>query len=174
MELLPSFETERLFLRERTLEDMDDCIEMDLDIEVVKYIPEIAELINGGYYNQHRAFVRKRMETVYPPGMGYWVIESKENPAEFLGWVLLIPIDNRGPEIEIGWRLKRKYWGKGYATEAARVILQHAFDTPGLEKIVADIHYMNHGSIRVAEKLGLKAIGTDDDTNYRRYCIYKS
>lgn len=172
--MLPSFKTERLILRERTLNDMDDCIEMDRDIEVVKYIPEIAELINGRNYNQHKAFVRKRMETVYTPGMGYWVIEAKEYPGEFMGWVLLIPLDNRGPEIEIGWRLKRKYWGKGYATEAARVILQHAFDSLDLAKIVADIHKLNRGSILVAKKLGFQMQGSDADTNYRSYYINKN
>ncbi|SET35233.1 Protein N-acetyltransferase, RimJ/RimL family [Salinibacillus kushneri] len=174
--MLQSFESERLILRERTLEDIEKCIEMDHDLEVVKYIPEIVELINGPHasYKKHREFVRKRIETVYPNGLGYWTIELKDHIREFIGWVMLIPIDNIGPETEIGWRLKRNHWGKGYATEAARIILQYAFDTIELDKIVADIHYLNRGSIRVAEKIGLKFEGlNDDNTNhYVRYSIY--
>ncbi len=175
--MLQTFETDRLILRERTLEDLENCIEMDQDLEVVKYIPEIVELINGpvSSYNKHRVFVKNRIEAVYPEGLGYWTIETK-GLGEFIGWILLIPIDNIGPDIEIGWRLKQIHWGKGYATEAARVILQYAFNSVELEKIVADIHYLNQGSIRVAEKLGFKLESSNDDStyNYIRYSISKN
>ncbi|MCF6137714.1 GNAT family N-acetyltransferase [Pseudalkalibacillus berkeleyi] len=176
--MLQTFETDRLILRERTLEDMENCVEMDRDLEVVKYIPEIVELINGPSSNQikHKDFIRKRIETIYPKGLGYWTVESKDNDKKFIGWILLIPIDNIGPDIEIGWRLKQKYWGKGYATEAARVILQHALNNVELEKIVADIHYLNQGSKKVAKKIGLKLESPKEDNtnNYLRYSIYKN
>ncbi|MBW8838037.1 MAG: GNAT family N-acetyltransferase, partial [Burkholderia sp.] len=73
----------------------------------------------------------------------------------FLGWVLLIPADAVGPEIEIGWRLPRKAWSSGIATEAATAVLQHAFATLRLQEVVAEIDPLNLASIRVAEKLGL-------------------
>lgn len=155
--MLQTFETDRLLLRERTLEDLQNCIDLDRDLEVVKYIPGIVKLLHGpeSSAEKHRGFVKERIETDYPEGLGYWAIESKDS-REFIGWILLIPIDNLGPEVEIGWRLKRSHWGKGYATEAARVILQHAFRNVDLNKVVADIVPLNHGSIRVAEKIGLK------------------
>jgi RimJ/RimL family protein N-acetyltransferase len=65
-----------------------------------------------------------------------------------------MPLDAMGPEIEIGWRLRRDAWGAGRATEAARA-LDHAFITLGLPEVVADIHPENRRSIRVAEKIGL-------------------
>lgn len=176
--MLPTFETNRLILHERTPEDIDQCIELDCDPEVVKYIPEIAELIYGPEANKerHREFVRKRTEAIYPTGMGYWTIESIDTSREFIGWVMLIPIDNIGHDIEIGWRLKRSHWGKGYATEAAKIILHHAFDNVGLQNIVADIHYLNKGSIRVAEKIGFTIENRISDTtdNYVRYSIYNN
>jgi RimJ/RimL family protein N-acetyltransferase len=67
----------------------------------------------------------------------------------------LIPSDAVGPEIEIGWRLPRKAWSAGIATEAARAVLQHAFATLCLPEVVAEIDPSNLASIRVAKKLGL-------------------
>lgn len=176
--MLQSFETDRLILRERTMEDLEDCLEMDREPELVKYIPEVRELVYGPKPNQkrHREFVEKRIESKYPHGLGYWTIESKVDNGNFVGWILLIPIDNIGPETELGWRLKRRYWGRGYATEAATAILQYAFSTVNLDKVIADIHYSNRGSIRVDEKLGLTVLESEIDNidGYVRYSFYKS
>ena len=173
--MLRTFETDRLILRERTLADIESCIEMDREPEVVKYIPEVNKLVNGTSANErkHREFIRERTEAEYPEGMGYWVIESKEDQRQFVGWILLIPLDAVGPEIEIGWRLKRKYWGKGYATEAAKVILQYAFEFLEIKEVVAYIDQMNKGSIRVAEKIGLVHKGGLETDNYIRYSIHR-
>ena len=66
--------------------------------------------------------------------------------------------------------LIRNSWGKGYATEAAETILLHAINTVGMQKIFADIHPENIGSIKIAEKLGFIHKGlmkNEDDTFYR-------
>jgi RimJ/RimL family protein N-acetyltransferase len=60
-----------------------------------------------------------------------------------------------GAEIEIGWRFRRDAWGAGFASEAARAILDHAFGALGLAEVVADIHPENARSVRVAENIGL-------------------
>ena len=70
--------------------------------------------------------------------------------------MLLIPHDAVGPDVEIGWRLVRHAWGKAYATEAARQLLAHAFQTVGLGRVVADVDPRNARSIRVATKLGMR------------------
>lgn len=147
---LPSFETKRLILSPRTMSDLDDCIVMDRDPDVTRFIP-------GPWHDEaaHRAFVTSRIEADFGDGLGYWSIRARSNPERFLGWVLLIPADASGPDIEIGWRLNRHAWGKGYATEAATPVLAHAFRTLELEHVIADIDPGNIGSIRVAEKLGL-------------------
>ena len=100
----------------------------------------------------HQAFVEARMRHVCPPGMGYWTVLAPEG---FAGWILLTPLNLHGPEIEIGWRLVRAFWGRGYATEAARPVLSYALTTIGLAEVVADIDPANHASARVAHKLGL-------------------
>lgn len=152
--MLPTFETERLILRPRMQAHFDACIAMDKDPLVVRYL-------NGPWAGdiKHRAFLTARMTANYPSGQGYWSIFAKENPNKFLGWILLIPLDAVGPEIETGWRLVRDTWGKGYATEAASPILRYGFETLGLDEIVADIHPENERSQRVAMKLGLRLIG---------------
>lgn len=152
--MLPSFETERLFIRPRTMADFDACLAMDRDPAVTQFIP--------GPWSEperHEAFLRERIETSLGEGLGYWSIFPKVQPDQFAGWILLIPYDGIGPEIEIGWRLNRSAWGNGFASEAARPIIEHGFNTVGLECIVADIDPDNLSSLRVAEKIGMKHVG---------------
>ncbi|MEW6346653.1 MAG: GNAT family N-acetyltransferase [Pseudomonadota bacterium] len=119
----------------------------------------------------HERFLEHRIETGFGEGLGYWSIFPKQDPRHFLGWVLLIPYDAIGPEIEIGWRLARKAWGHGYATKAALPIATHALYDKQLPEIVADIHAANVASMRVAEKVGMRDHGqsTHDGMPSRRY-----
>jgi RimJ/RimL family protein N-acetyltransferase len=96
-----------------------------------------------------------------------------DRPTEFIGWVLLIPLDAVGPEIEIGWRLRPAFWGLGYATEAARAVLRHGFDHVGLDEVLAEIDGTNIASIRVAERIGLRrrASGTSEGREWLRYTL---
>lgn len=148
--MLPHFETERLILRPRAMADFEACLAMDRDPEVTRHIP-------GPWHDpvHHAQFLRERIAWAPGPGLGYWSIFPKERPAHFVGWILLIPCNGTGPEIEIGWRLIRQAWGRGYAPEAARAVLVHAFETLGLPLIVADIAPLNTGSQRVAAKIGM-------------------
>ncbi|MDF2235846.1 GNAT family N-acetyltransferase [Albimonas sp. CAU 1670] len=145
----PVFETARLRLRPRGPGDLADCLALDRDPEVTRWIP-------GPWRDPaaHEAFVRARIEAEHGEGLGYWVVAPREAPERFLGWILLIP-DGAG-EIEIGWRLARAAWGRGMATEAALPVARHAFATVGLARVVADIAPGNAGSRRVAEKIGMR------------------
>jgi RimJ/RimL family protein N-acetyltransferase len=84
--------------------------------------------------------------------MGYWSIMAPD----FVGWILLAPLDLVGPEIEIGWRVMPAARRRGYATEAARCVLDHALNTLHLPQVVADIDPENGPSLAVARKLGLR------------------
>ena len=148
---LPTFQTARLTLRPRTVDDLEACLAMDRD-------PAVTRFIDGPWADPdvHRTFVEARMRHVFPAGMGYWTVQAPEG---FAGWILLTPLNLHGPEIEIGWRLVRRLWGHGYATEAAYPVLRHALTTLGLAEVVADIDPANAASARVARKLGLRPIG---------------
>jgi RimJ/RimL family protein N-acetyltransferase len=150
---LPSFETERLLLRQRTLGDTEACLAMDRE-------PEVTRFVAGPWSDPvaHRAFIETRTQGPYAEGLGYWTILQRLDEA-FIGWVLLIPCDAEGPKIEIGWRLRPRTWGHGFATEAARPVLSHGLETLGLGEVVADIEEGNLASRRVAEKLGMRSEG---------------
>lgn len=145
------FETPNLILRPRTLEHFEACLRMDLDPEVTRFTPGIWD---GGQW--HRDFLQSRMTQNFGERCGYWAIFAKEAPNDFLGWVSFIPFDAVGPELEMGWRLVRRAWGRGVASEAARRIVEHAFADPEVERIVADAHIDNGASLAVARKIGFR------------------
>lgn len=165
---MESFRTARLLLRPRTAGDFDACRAMDSDPDVIRYVG--APWANEA---EHLAFLRRRLETVYPPGLGYWTLVPKDDPAGFLGWVMLHPCDVAGAEVEIGWRLPRAAWGRGYATEAALPILDQGFRKAAFSWVVADIDPANAASMRVAEKIGLGFSGMVDYAGApaRRYSL---
>jgi RimJ/RimL family protein N-acetyltransferase len=97
-------------------------------------------------------------------GFGLYAVESKSG-GDFIGFTgLSTPSFDAHftPCVEIGWRLAWDYWGKGYATEAARVSLEHAFGKLGLEEVVAMAVATNYRSRRVMEKLGMTWNPVDD------------
>ncbi len=149
--MLPEYKTERLLMRQRTLDHQHMCLEMDKDPEVTRYIPGIWD---GS--DRHVNFLKSRIEKYFGPDLGYWSVFAQADPDTFLGWILLLPYDGDPAALEIGWRFHRHVWGKGYATEAARAILTHALGIPEVLRVVADVHPQNAASIRVAEKIGLK------------------
>nr|WP_321981060.1 GNAT family N-acetyltransferase [uncultured Cohaesibacter sp.] len=154
--MLPTYETERLILRERTLDDLDACVAMDLDPEVVKYIrPTPPE-------PEHRIFMRESISRDYGAGLGFWSIFEKaadNTRGDFIGWILLVPLAGEGPEVEIGYRFVQRAWGKGYATEVATVIRDYAFQKAGLDAICGVTDPDNAASQHVLQKIGLSRKG---------------
>ena len=97
------------------------------------------------------------LSTPAPTGGGLWCIRSRA-ATDFLGLVLLLYTDDH-TEVEFGYRLLPKFWGRGYATEAGRAGVNHAFDDLGLTALCAIIHPDNTASSTVAEKLGFAQKG---------------
>jgi RimJ/RimL family protein N-acetyltransferase len=90
-------------------------------------------------------------------GFGLFALETRDT-GEFVGWAgLAVPefLPEILPAVEIGWRLDRRFWGHGYATEAAAEALRFGFGECGLERVVSIRHVDNERSRRVMEKLGL-------------------
>lgn len=148
----PRFETARLILRSRGLEDLEACVAINGDPRVMTYLgtpwpPE-----------RQRAHLTGQIAKDWGTGLGYWSIFRRDAPGELLGWAGVVPVDD-GPEIQLAYRLKPDAWGAGVATEAASRILAHAFETLALPSVVALIHPDNHGSQNVIAKLGFSRDG---------------
>ena len=108
-------------------------------------------------YKQALAALPCLLSAPAPTGGGLWCIRSRTT-TDFLGLVLLLNTDDH-TEVEFGYRLLPKFWGRGYATEAGRAVVNHAFGDLGLTALCAIIHPDNTASSTVAEKLGFAQKG---------------
>jgi RimJ/RimL family protein N-acetyltransferase len=90
-------------------------------------------------------------------GFGPYAVVERQSQA-VIGYcgLFFFPDINGQPEVEIGYRLARAAWGRGYATEAAQAVRDFAFDRLGLQRLIAIIDPSNTASIRVAEKIGMR------------------
>ena len=121
---------------------------MMADIEVVRFLGD-SEPAPRDVAWRHLAMLAGHWQL---KGFGHWAVEVKETGA-FIGRVgLWFP--EGWPDYEVGWVIARDAWGHGYATEAARPALQHAFGTLGLRHVISLVVPDNLPSTRVAEKLG--------------------
>ena len=91
------------------------------------------------------------------PGTSPWAVEKKDG-FEAIGYCGLFSFPDIGgqPEIEVGYRLARRFWGHGYATEAVRAVRDYAFSGLNISRLIAMIDPGNVASIRVAEKAGFR------------------
>ena len=152
--MLPAYVTQRLSLRPRSLDDLEDCLAMDGDATVMRHV--------GGPWSDadaYREHLRRRIATVWPAGLGCWSIDAGPASGRFVGWVALVPHGDDPTLVEIGWRLRRDAWGSGYATEAAAAIVHHGFAAARLPRIIADIHPDNAPSVGVASRIGFRFAG---------------
>ena len=94
-------------------------------------------------------------------GFSLWAVTDRSN-GTVMGDAGLIHFAQRGPEIELAYRLAKPYWGRGFATEAARAWLDHGFGELGLDRIIAVAHPENAASQRVLEKVGMRFEGMRD------------
>jgi RimJ/RimL family protein N-acetyltransferase len=145
------FETERLRVRAWRVEDAEAAFGIYGDPEVWRYM-------GGGDGHKDVAESRAWLERLAGrwkdrPGLGLWAIVEKAT-GEIVGSVELVPLDE-GPEIEVGYHLARRAWGRGIATEAARGAVRYGFETLGLRRIVGVVNPENQASRRVLEKSGL-------------------
>jgi RimJ/RimL family protein N-acetyltransferase len=94
------------------------------------------------------------------PGYGFWAAIEKTGGA-FLGWFHFRPKPDHLPdEPELGYRLHRISWGKGYATEGSLALLRKGFTELGVQRVWAGTMAVNTGSRRVMEKIGMRHIRT--------------
>lgn len=148
--------TARLLLRRPAEADVDAIAEMNADPEVMRYIgdgrawPPDPDRVRARIARAQREWTEHRY--------GMMSVLLKET-GEYAGWVTLTEplfLPEILPAVEIGWRFRRARWGHGYATEAARALLDHGLTEGDLDRVVSIRHVDNAQSKRVMEKLGLR------------------
>lgn len=158
-------ETERLRLRPLKADDLELFVDLDSDPEVMRYLTGGAPQSREHYEKRVPELLKYMAEN---PGLGLWPTYLKETN-EFIGWYILRHMPDNG-EVEVGFRIKKKFWGKGYSTEAGKALIKHGFETVGLEKIAAIVDPENLASQAVIKKIGLKQKGTG--VWYGMECLY--
>jgi ribosomal-protein-alanine N-acetyltransferase len=140
-------ETERLALRQFTMDDVDSLMQVLGDPEAMRFYP-------APFSREKTAgWIRWGLDSYANHGFGLWAVIRKQDQL-FLGdcGTVLQPVEDR-TELEIGYHILRREWSQGYATEAARACRDYAFGTLGYPRVVSIVNPLNLASRRVAEKV---------------------
>lgn len=158
--LAPVIHTQRLRLVPLADVHLDLEVELDSDPEVLRYL-------------SGRAHTREEVERSHAermalarkvPGLGFWIAFTR-NGGEFVGLMMLPPA--HGPDqpddpsvADLGYRLLRRWWRQGLATEASLALLRHAFETVGVRRVIAQTMAVNAASRGVMTAAGLTYVRT--------------
>lgn len=173
----PELRTERLLLRGWTPADRIAFAAVNAD-------PRVMEFLGGVLTREQSDAMVDRIEAKFQrQGFGFWAVEVP-GVAPFIGMVgLSVPSFDAAfmPAVEIGWRLDAAFWGRGYASEAARAALEFGFGPAGLDEVVAFTTQGNLRSRRVMERIGMTRDPADDfdhpdvaeSSPLRRHVLYR-
>lgn len=171
----PELRTERLCLRGWRARDRAPFAALNTGSEVMALMPKtLTRAESDALVDVIEAEFEER-------GYGLWAVEV---PGEvpFAGFVGLHRVTFEAhftPAVEIGWRLDRPLWGRGYATEAGHEVLRYAFDEVGLDEVVSFTSVGHAKSRAVMERIGLGPVGEFDHPNLpeghrlRRHVLYR-
>ncbi|MCX5481445.1 GNAT family N-acetyltransferase [Kaistia geumhonensis] len=143
-------ETDRLILRPWEARDLEPFAALNADPEVMRFFP-------ARFTREETAAYIERVAAMADTGFGFQAVEEKAS-GDLVGVVGMAPVKPEypsAPAVEVGWRLAKNHWGKGYAQEAARGWLAYGFGTLALTEIVAFTYVNNIPSRRVMERLGM-------------------
>ncbi len=149
-------ETPRLLLREVEESDAEGFFEMDGDPAVARYVGTPPVESREKCLESIR-FIQSQYAAY---GIGRWSVVLKET-GDFIGWCGLkrmaeLTVNGRTGFVDIGYRFSRRYWGRGYATEAAQATLDYGFSTLKFEEICAFADLRNAASRQVLTRIGMR------------------
>lgn len=169
----PIIHTPRLLLVPLADRHLDLEIELDSDPEVLRYLSARADTPDevAASHATRMALARK------VPGLGFWMAfgtdggapgstrPEAEDDGDFIGLMMLPPA--HGPDqpddptvADLGYRIQRRYWRQGLATEASLALLRHAFETVGVRRVIAQTMAVNKASRGVMVKVGMSYVRT--------------
>ncbi len=156
--------THNLYLRRFTADEALLILDLNADSAVTQYTHDPIRDIVHAEEILHRVIMPQ-----YERGLGRWAVFLAATNA-FMGWCGL-KYRPELDEVDLGYRYHKTFWGKGYATEAARASLEYGFNEAKLQRIVGRAEHANIGSLKVLEKCGMQYIGdeTVDGFGVRTY-----
>ncbi len=145
-------ETERLILREYTLNDFNALFEIVSDLETMQHYPAPFD------EQRTKEWIVWNLENYEKFGFGLWAVVLKEN-GKFIGdcGITIQNIDNEMLP-EVGYHIHKKYWQRGYAKEAARAVRDWVFHNTQYNTIYSYMKYTNVGSYATAIAIGMKKV----------------
>jgi 3-dehydroquinate dehydratase / shikimate dehydrogenase len=150
--------TARLILRQWQESDLAPFASLNADPRVREFFPSLMS------QEESDQSVKLMSDHIARCGWGFWATSLIES-GEFIGFIGLEEASfpaHFTPAVEIGWRLSHKHWGKGYATEGAKIALQYGFETLNLRQVVSFTTVKNSRSRHVMEKIGMLYDAKDD------------
>lgn len=144
---IPTLETSRLKLRPFTIDDWEPYAEMYADPSFVRFLE--GRVLTKGEAWENIAVIHGHWSLL---GYGIWALESKAT-GELVGRAGLLDLPG-WPDVEVCWALSPKYWGNGFATEAAQASIEWAFDEANLPRLISLIDPENKASEAVALRIG--------------------
>lgn len=169
------FKSKRLGFRNWLTIDVEIMDEINSDEEVMEFFPSIKSK------QETSEFIERMQNQLQEKGFCYYAVDKLET-SEFIGFIGLSEqtfTSDFTPAIDIGWRLKRDEWNKGYATEGAKRCLDYAFSQLKLEKVIAITPIVNLKSEQVMKKIGMKKVKNfnhptlADDERLRECSLYE-
>jgi len=163
------FQSKRLGFRNWIEDDLDAFALMNADEEVMEHFPKSLSRAETA------DFIDRLKGQFEENGYTYFATEVLET-REFIGFIGLAYQDyvsDYTPAVDIGWRLKRNAWGRGYATEGAKQCLEFAFNNLNLERIISVCTERNVLSESVMKKIGMKRQGTFNHPKLKGYPEYE-
>lgn len=146
----PTLRTDRLVLEPLADHHLELEVALDADAEVMRFLTGRAATREEVLASHARRRAAAR------DGLGFWIGHSDEG---FAGLMMLPPGDEPGT-AELGYRLARRQWRRGLATEASRALVEHAFATAGVRRVFAQTMAVNAGSQGVMRAAGLRYVRT--------------
>ncbi|HEX8286446.1 MAG TPA: GNAT family N-acetyltransferase [Pyrinomonadaceae bacterium] len=162
-------ETERLILRHYAAEDRTDFIALFTDASVMKHVGD--GVIT---HEKAEAFWQKLFDKLYPQNYNIWAVFEKAE-SQYVGHAGIYPRPTKKEDWEFVYFLNRQAWGKGYATEIAKRVIEFGFEELNLPEVFATVDDDHTASIRVLEKAGmkLKRFEYDEGGQFSVYSIAK-
>lgn len=154
-------QTARLRLRGVAASDLEALAALHGDPEVMRYIgpTDALEKLRDQVLPRWQALAARF------PGCGFFT--AHESAAlDFIGWFHLKPNAEDPTDLDLGYRLVRAAWGRGYATEGSRALVTYAFEVLGARRLTAHALEANRGSRHVLEKSGFRFAGFYQETRF--------